>query len=408
MPEPATHTHRRPCERPRFEVADIFRRYGAAYRAKHKLSVQQHKVMRAIEVCRTAVLGGHIDKCDTCDYTDESYNSCRNRHCPKCQGAVRQQWVRARLEELLPIPYYHVGITLPHLLNNLALCNKAVIYDLFFKAGSFTLLTFGRDPRHLGAELGFIGILHTWGQQLEYHVHLHFIVTGGGLSLERACWKALPFREKFLFPVKAMSKVMRGKFITMLRAAYQQGKLQFPGALAELANPVAFEHFLHDVAMQEWVIYSKKPFAGPEKVLEYMGRYTNRVAISNHRLQAIDNGKITLSYKDYRDDAKTKTMTLSAEEFIRRFLLHVVPKGFKKIRHGGLFGYFHRAEKIALAQKLLEVAYRPFCAATAKLESWREDLEQALETKCPMCQRGILIRQEVMAPRRFAWVVNTS
>jgi hypothetical protein len=400
MPETAVHTHRRQFEKPRFEVADIFRRYGAAYRAKHKLSVWQHQAMRAIEQCRTKLLGGVAKACTQCGYVDERWLSCRNRHCPKCQGTLRWKWVGARLAELLPIAYYHVVCTLPPLLNVLALYNKAVIYEIFYQAAAATLLTFGWDPKYLGAELGFVAILHTWGQTLNYHVHWHFIVTGGGITARqdgKQRWKHLPYRKKFLFWSEAVSKVICGKFIEMLDAAYRRGELQFPKQLGYLNNPAEFEDFKDKIWQQAWYCYAKPPFTGPEKLIKYIGSYTHRVAISDHRLLNIEEGKITFSYKDYRDEGKRKEMSLRWEVFIQRWLWHVVPKGFRRIRYGGFLAGNTRQKKIALARQLLGVLQQQVISQLPTT-SWGNDFDPELEAKCPLCQSGTMILLESILP----------
>lgn len=396
----APHAHTRQFEKPRFEAAEIFTRFGAAYRATHKLSILQHKTMRAIACCRTKVLGGETKACVQCGYVDERYLSCRNRHCPKCQGWLRWKWVNARLTELLPIPYYHVVTTLPELLNVLALYNKEIIYEVFYQASAAALVTFGWDPKYLGAQLGFIAILHTWGQTLNYHVHWHFIVTAGGISAEKQCWKQLPYRKKFLFPVEAVSKVICGKFIALLETAYRRGKLQFPPELGYLNNPAEFEDFKAKIRKQAWYCYAKPPFAGPEKLIKYIGSYTHRVAISNHRLLNIEEGNITFGYKDYRDEGKRKEMSLRWDVFIRRWLWHVVPKGFRRIRYGGfLGGNFSRRKKIALARQLLGVLQQQvFSQAPATVAYCRDDFDPEFGTKCPLCQSGTMILIESIAP----------
>jgi hypothetical protein len=413
MPETATHKHtRRRKEKPRFEVADIFRRYIDAYCQTHKLSFHEKKVVWRIMACRTAELGYHQEEvCDECGYTEPAYDSCRDRNCPKCQGSKCFQWVEARLEEVLPIVYYHVVFTMPHFLNSLAMYNKVLIYDLFYKAAAHTLLVFGQDPKYLGAELGFVAILHTWGQTLSYHVHWHFIVTGGGITNDGQRWKGLPYREEYLFPSEAMSAVMRGKFIDLLRAAYAEGELQFPDDLENLAHPVCFEHFVADVAMQNWYINCKKPFAGPEEVIKYIGRYTHRVAIVNDRLLDIDDGKVTFSYKDYRDGDKIKEMTLPAEVFIQRFLWHIVPKGFNKIRHGGFLARSVRKKKLELARQLLGVLAAEADTPISLGEAWGDGWDEVEGRKCPKCQRGTMVLREVSpakAGRRLPVWMNSS
>lgn len=381
-----------PLEKPRFELADIFRRFGPAYRATHKLSVQQHKIMRAIERCRTKLMGGSVKACTDCGYVEEHYFSCRNRHCPKCQGALRWKWVNARLAEVLPIPYYHAVTTLPPLLNVLALYNKEIIYEIFYQASAAALLAFGWDPKFLGAQLGFMAILHTWGQTLNYHVHWHFIVTGGGISADEQRWKRLPYRKKFLFPVEAVSIVIRGKFIALLDKAYREGKLQFPQELGYLNHPAAFADFKAKIRKQAFYCYAKPPFAGPEHLIKYIGSYTHRVAISNSRVLNIDADNVTIGYKDYRDGDQPKQMTLRGDVFIRRWLWHVLPKGFHRIRYGGfLGGNFTRRKKIALARRLFNVLQEKVLSQTPAASLTRNDFDPEVGTRCPLCQGGAMI-----------------
>jgi hypothetical protein len=379
-------------EKPKFELADIFNRYWQEYHVKHNTSKLQRSVVWAIRNCRTSVLGGHIERCtnDVCSYIKNAYNSCRNRNCPKCQFSRQIKWVHDRLKELLPVPYYHVVFTLPHSLNDLALCNKEVIYDLFFKSAAFTLNAFSQDPKYLGAQLGFFGILHTWGSTLTYHIHIHFIVTGGGLAFDGSGFKRLPYKEEFIFPVKAMSRTMRGKFIKLFKAAFRENRLKFPGDLKSIEQPANFYDFCSKVGSEDWVVYSKKPFAGPEKVVDYIGRYTHRVAISNHRLVAIDNGSITFKYKDYQDEEKIKEMTLTADHFIQRFLWHIVPEGFRKIRYYGFLSPGNRQEKVDLIQKLLDVVVEKSSWASKSISEWIDRYDAVLNHRCPMCKTGII------------------
>jgi hypothetical protein len=399
MPAVATaapaHSHANGPRRPQYEVADILRRYLDEYCQRHKLSEQQRKVLEAIMNCRTEVLGGHVRVCDACGHTEPAYNSCRDRHCPKCQATLKEQWVAARLEDLLPIPYYHLVFTLPHgPLHDLILLNKQVLYTLFFDSAAETRHTFAADPKHLGAQIGFIGVLHTWSQTLGYHVHLHFIVTGGGLGADGSEWVAPQYGDTFLFPVRAMSMVMRGQFLEKLEQAYAQGQLQFAGKIAPLAEPGAFKHFLRQLAREAFVIYSKAPFGSAEAVVKYLGRYTHRVAISNARIVAIEGGWIQFRYKDHRAGGKWKTMRLRAEEFIRRFLLHILPPGFHKIRHYGILSSAVRREKRARAlvgtvqQALTEVG---------------EALWSAVE-RCRVCQVGRMVFRGLVEGRQVtAW-----
>jgi hypothetical protein len=341
--------------RPALEVADIFRDHGAAWRSANAghVSLHQLKVMSAIERCRTAALGGHVARCENCAHTLIAYNSCRNRHCPKCQGAAAKEWLAEREAELLPVPYFHVVYTLPAAIRHLAYQNKAVIYDLLFKASAETTLTIAADPKHLGARIGFISVLHTWGSALVHHPHVHMIVPGGGLSQDRSKWIAC--RPRYFLTVEVLSALFRRLFLQMLLTAHQAGRLQFFGDLVPLADKAAFTAYLKPLRNIDWVVYAKRPFAGPEQVLRYLSRYTHRIAISNRRLVAAGENGVTFKYKDYRLDgsARYKTMTLETDEFIRRFLIHVLPKGLHRIRHYGLLAKSNCAANIARARELL-------------------------------------------------------
>jgi putative transposase/transposase-like zinc-binding protein len=339
------------------EVADIFRGHGPAWREANAghVSLDQMKVMNAIESCRTAALGGHVERCEDCSYTTIAYNSCRNRHCPKCQGAAAREWLAERQAELLPVPYYHVVFTLPAPLRDIAYQNKAVIYDLLFKASAETVLTIAADPKHLGARIGITAVLHTWGSTMIHHPHIHMIVPGGGISLDGQRWVSC--RPRFLLPVPVFSKLFQGLMLHKLVAAHKAGQLKFFGHHAALAERKAFAAYLAPLRKIEWHVYCKPPFGGPEAVLAYLSRYTHRVAISNRRLIACDHRGVTFRYKDYRADgpARYKVMTLATHEFIRRFLMHVLPKGLHRIRHYGLFASSSRADNIARARELLAV-----------------------------------------------------
>jgi hypothetical protein len=344
--------------RPALEVADIFRVHGPAWRlaqAGH-LSLGQLKVMSAIEACRTVQLGGHVDRCEDCDHIRVAYNSCRNRHCPKCQGAAARQWLEARQAELLPLAYYHVVFTVPAQIGDIAFHNKAVVYDILFKAASETLLTIAADPRRLGARIGLTAVLHTWGSALTHHPHVHCIVPGGGFSLDGQSW--ISCRPRFFLPVRVLSRLFRRLFLDRLAAAHAEGRLAFFGDLASLADRAAFTARLAPLRRTEWVVYAKRPFAGPESVLAYLARYTHRVAISNSRLVSMDQKGVTFGWKDSRQDgpARRKLMTLAPGEFIRRFLIHVLPGGFHRIRHYGLFANAGRAANLAKARVLLQAA----------------------------------------------------
>jgi predicted Zn-ribbon and HTH transcriptional regulator len=337
------------------EVADIFRGHGSAWRQANTghVSLDQLKVMSAIESCRTAALGGHVARCEDCAYTTIAYNSCRNRHCPKCQGAAAKEWLTEREAELLPVPYFHVVFTLPAVIADIAYQNKAVIYDILFKASAETLTTIAADPKHLGARIGMTSVLHTWGSALTHHPHVHMIVPGGGISLDGSRWVAC--RPGFLLPVRVLSRLFRRLFLARLAAAHKQ--LQFFGNHAPLANAQAFAACLAPLRKTEWIVYSKRPFGGPEAVLAYLSRYTHRVAISNSRLIAFDQEGVTFKWKDYRIEGRDryKVMTLATNEFIRRFLIHVLPRGFHRIRHYGLLAKTSCADNIARASELLAV-----------------------------------------------------
>jgi hypothetical protein len=343
--------------RPVLEVADIFRDHGAAWRRANAghVSLGQLKVMSAIESCRTVALGGHVARCEDCTHMQIAYNSCRNRHCPKCQGAAAKEWLAARAAELLPVPYYHVVFTLPAQIADIAYQNKAVIYDILFKASAETMTTIAADPKHLGARIGVISVLHTWGSAMTHHPHVHMIVPGGGLSLDGKSWVSC--RPRFFLPVQVLSRLFRRLFLQKLLAAHQAGRLKFFGAHAHLDGARAFAAYLALLRKIKWYVYGKRPFGGPKAVLAYLSRYTHRVAISNSRLIACDGTGVTFKYKDYRADghARHKVMTLATNEFIRRFLIHVLPKGFHRIRHYGLFASGARAENIARARELLAV-----------------------------------------------------
>ena len=375
---------------PAFELADILRQYWDKFARTYKVNYHHVKVIHAIMSCRTKVLGGHIEKCSNrdCDYEKNAYNSCRDRHCPKCSNSKRVKWVSDRIKELLPIPYYHNTCTLPPILHRLCLLNQAVIYNLFFKATSYALNEFSKDTRFLGAQLGFVGVLHTWGKSLCFHPHIHYIVTGGGLSRDKSEWVNLPYQKKFLFPVKAMSKTIRGRFVKLLDKAYAQGKLKFPGKLAAISSPCEFKKFCMKVGNQAWVCHVKRPFSGPEKVLEYIGRYTHRVAISNSRLIGIKYGRVMFKVKDYKDEGKIKVTSLPVETFIRRFTWHILPHGFRKIRHFGFLNTGFRKAKIQMIRELLEDIAGP---VKDKIRDWFDRMEPFLNHLCPKCHTGTLI-----------------
>jgi hypothetical protein len=343
--------------RPTLEVADIFRDHGAAWRQANAghVSLDQLKVMTAIERCRTAALGGHVERCEDCSYTAIAYNSCRNRHCPKCQGAAAREWLAEREAELLPVPYFHVVFTLPARIAAIAYQNKAVVYDLLFKASSEAVLTIAADPEHLGGRIGITAVLHTWGSTMTHHPHVHMIVPGGGIALDGKRW--LSCQPRFLLPVPVLTALFQGRMLAKLLAAHRAGKLTFFGPHAHLAERKAFAAYLAPLRRITWYVYAKPPFGGPKAVLAYLSRYTHRVAIANSRLIARDQQGVTFRYKDYRADgrARQKVMTLATSEFIRRFLIHVLPKGFHRIRHYGLLARPSCADNIARARELLAV-----------------------------------------------------
>jgi hypothetical protein len=386
-------------ERPKREVADVFRRYGVAYRQQHgaSMSTAQRRVMTAIEVCRTAVLGGHLEQCDHCGHQRPCYNSCRNRHCPKCQSLARAEWLQDRQAELLDTPYFHLVFTLPALLAALAYQNKQVVYGILFRAAAETLRTIALDPKHLGAEIGFFAVLHTWGQNLLHHPHLHCVVTGGGLSPHGSRW--ISCRPGFFLPVRVLSRLFRRLFLEYLEKAFDSGKLQFFSSLESLRERQAFLRYLAPTRKVEWVVYAKAPFAGAEQVLEYVGRYTHRVAISNHRLLDIEDGQVQFCWKDYRHGNQQKTMTLSAEEFMRRFLLHVLPTGFQRIRYYGLLGNRHRQHKLARCRQLLGMSpvEAPMAESCPDYRDRYEQLTGCSLWQCPVCHRGRMRVVEILA-----------
>ena len=369
------------------EVADIFRATGPAYRASHAghLSLHQLKVMSAIEHCRTAAMGGHVEACEDCGHRRIAYNSCRNRHCPKCQGAAARAWLAEREADLLPVGYFHVVFTLPAEVADIAFHNKALVYDLLFRAASETMLTIAADPKHLGARIGITAVLHTWGSALTHHPHVHMIVPGGGIALDGQRW--VSSRPAFLLPVRVLGKLFRRLFLTQLIELHSAGRLAFFGSMAHLVDRRAFIRHLASVRTKRWVVYAKPPFAGPEAVLAYLSRYTHRVAISNHRLLAFDGASVTFRYKDYRRSGaeRQQVMTLAADEFIRRFLLHVLPRGFHRIRHYGLLAASSRKAGLKLARELLAAAPPP-------LDADDDDEEPAdIRLPCPCCGGHMIV-----------------
>jgi hypothetical protein len=378
--------------RPRLEVGDILRVHGESYHAQHRISPEQAVVMRRLAACRTAALGGHVDSCSDCGFVRISYNSCRDRHCPKCQKLKQLEWLEARLERLLPVPYFHVVFTLPEALKPLALKNRRLVYNLLFQAAGQTLLKLAADPQRLGAQVGFTAVLHTWGQNLLFHPHLHCVVTGGGLSLDGQRWVA--GREGYFLPVHVLGRLFRGKFLAGLKAAYQRGELTLTGSVADLVDPPQFRRWLAGLYRQEWVVYAKPPFGGPQQVYRYLGRYTHRVAISNARLIAMEDGYVRFRYKDYADGNQHKEMTLEALEFLRRFLLHVLPKGFVRIRHYGLLAGRNVSTKLAYCRQLLEHVASPAPTSADDQPMPNKCAAPSAILICPRC-RAPLIRREL-------------
>jgi hypothetical protein len=380
------------------EVAEIFRQHGPVYRESHRLPRNHLRAMRAIEVCRTAVLGGHKDKCDNCGHMAISYNSCRNRHCPQCQTLQKEKWIEARNEDLLPIEYFHVVFTIPSELNHLVSMNQKVMYDLLFRSSSETLTELANDPKHLGAKIGIIGILHTWGQNLMDHPHVHCIVTGGGINGER--WVSC--RKGFFIPVRVMSALFRGKFLSHLNNHFKRGELAFPGSISHLKEQATFASFRNQLYQKKWVVYCKPPFDGAKGVLQYLGRYTHRIAISNNRIIAVRDGNVSFLWRDYADGNRQKTMLLQTSEFIRRFLLHVLPARFVRIRHFGLLANRNRKDNIVLCRKILGVCKTAIKEKGMK-ETWQEQLFRICGidvTTCPVCQKGKMFRMEPLLPYR--------
>ena len=371
----------------RLEVADVFRRYEKEFFAQwgHVLGAHQRKAFEAIRDCRTAALGGHVEyveQCDTCGHRSISYNSCRNRHCPKCQAVARAKWLAEREAELLPVPYFHVVFTLPRQIGSLALQNPREIYRILFRAASETLLTIAADPKRLGAEIGFLAVLHTWGQNLHLHPHLHCVVPGGGISPDGLRWIGCK-KQSFFLPVNVLSSRFRRLFLTYLRESFRKGRLNFHGDMARLAQPATFEALCQQARRIQWVVFVKPPFGGPERVLKYLARYTHRVAISNRRLLSMEDGRVSFEYKDYADRNQTKVMTLTAAEFIRRFLLHILPRGFVRIRQFGFLANRARGKKLASCRTLL--------GAPAPHKVTEEKLWEHEPKLCPACKIGHLV-----------------
>ncbi len=381
--------------RPPFEVADIIRVHGNSFVERNRswLTWLHLRILFAIEHCRTAALGGHLDRCRQCGFEATSFNSCRSRHCPKCQTNARNKWLAERGKELLPVKYVHVVFTIPHELAWLALQNKKIVYDLLFRSSAATLLEIAADPKHLGAEIGFLSVLHTWGQNLHIHPHIHCVIPSGGLSPDHQRW--IHPRYAFFLPVKVLSRVFRGKFMAGLKRAFHAGKLRFPGNIKQLAEEKSFHAFLRTLFRHDWVVYAKRPFGGPEHVLHYLARYTHRVAISNHRIVNFADGKVTFRWKDYAHKNKKRLMTVTAEEFLRRFLLHSLPRGFVRIRFCGFLANRRRGELLPVCRRLLEVALpqnstTPEASAPAVPGAWL----------CPHCG-GAMVLIEKLTPQQI-------
>jgi hypothetical protein len=377
-------------KRPTLEVADIIRVAGDSFIERNgaHLAWPQLKVLRAIRNCRTAALGGHLDRCSRCGHQAISYNSCRNRHCPKCQTNARELWLAKRTEDLLEVPYFHVVFTLPHDLSALALQNKKVFYDLLFRASAETLIEVAADPKHLGAQIGFLGVLHTWGQNLQHHPHVHCVIPAGGIAPDSSRWIHPP--AGFFLPVRVLSKVFRGKFVAGLKRLFRKRALSFHGSLESLADRKSFHRFLRQIFRHDWVVYAKRPFGGPEHVLQYLARYTHRVAISNHRLIGFKDGKVTFRWKDYTRGNKKRMMTVSADEFLRRFLLHVLPRGFVRIRHFGFLTNRNRAALVPFCRQLLVEAPRARSPGS-------EHARPAVEWRCPQCAAPMVVVERLTA-----------
>lgn len=383
--------------RPAFEVAEIFRLHGPRYREQHDLPFHQLRLMHDIEACRTSVLGGHVERCDHCAEERISYNSCCNRHCPKCQSAARTKWVESRKGDLLPIEYHHVVFTLPEHLNDLVLRNKPELYKILFAASAETLQTIAADPKHLGAQIGFFSVLHSWGQNLLFHPHIHCVVTGGGISADRTRWVSC--KPGFFLPVRVLSSLFRKLFLQALADAYRNNLLHFPGAIEDLQAPVAFNQLISSLKQLDWVVYSKPPFGGPQRVVEYLGRYTHRVAIDNRRILNVSAGNVTFQYKQYRsaDAHKSRTMTVEADEFIRRFLLHALPPGLPRIRHYGLFAGRTKKQNLARCRELLFVFPDTPLPSALEVQEALSPVESP-SRQCPVCQIGRMFRILTLAP----------
>jgi hypothetical protein len=385
---------------PHLELAEIVREYGSTYLARYGKATfpQQRRVLRDIVVCRTAALGGHVKKCDQCGHSDRVYDSCRNRHCPKCEAAARAEWMEARAQDLLEtVEYYHCVFTLCNDLRFVALQNKRVVYNILFRSVAETLQTIAADPNRLGAKIGFLAILHTWGQTLQHHAHIHCVIPGGGISFDGQRW--ISSRKGFFLPVPVLSCMFKKKVLSYLKQAFQQGRLSFHGQLESLASQKNWNRFLQPIWKSDWVVFNKPPFGGAKQVLKYLARYTHRVAISNQRLISLEDGKVRFRWKDYRNGHRQRTMTLDAVEFIRRFLLHVLPKGFMRIRYYGFLANRNRKEKIALCRRLLGLEEKPSICASEALQHESDDSSDVDDlTLCPVCKKGHMLIAERIKP----------
>lgn len=390
--------HRDDRQNPSVELADIFRMHGGKYCREHRLTSEQYQVVHAIENCRTAALGGHVEQCDYCGELHISYNSCGNRHCPKCQSLKTLKWLKSRRKELLPVQYFHLVFTVPHEFNHWILYNKELLHGLLFRAVWETLKTLGEDPRRLGGLMGVLAILHTWGQNLSLHNHLHCIVPGGAL-IDECQWK--PSKKGYLFPVKVISRVFRGIYVSHFRALYESGKLKQP-------NTQSIKHLLDDLMKKDWVVYAKEPFAGPEKLLDYLGRYTHKIAISNHRLVACDENSVTFKWRDYSDHNQAKVMSLSPNEFIRRFLQHVVPKGFMRIRFFGFLANTCKTQNIEAIRKNLSYTPAKKQAEAKDVQTIMLELTGVDISLCPFCKKGHLHRIEKLPSKLSNTLWDTS
>ena len=385
---------------PALGLADIFRQHGPAYRQQHALPPHHRRVMRAIENCRTKALGGVVEFCDHCQRTHIRYRSCRDGHCPQCQGAARLQWLEQRKAELLPTPYFHVVFTLPAQAAAIALQNQKAVYEILFRATSQTLLSIAADPQHLGATPGFFCVLHTWGQNLHYHPHLHCVVSGGGLAPDCQSW--IGGRRRFFLPVRVLSRRFRRLFVDALEKAHVQGKLQFFGELESLSDPQQFAAYAAALRGREWVVYARPPFGGPQYVIEYLGRYVHRVAISNRRLLDLQNGQVSFQYKDYEDGSQSKVMTLAAGEFIRRWLQHVVPPKFQRIRYYGFLANCHRDRRLELCRQLLTTPLSALLPSLPQCQDFDRSLRDPHRQRlCPHCGVGVLVVIQHLEPVRM-------